>query len=373
MLSNENLAQMQRDRTERARAGLAKGEFKFSSSGSGWQVVNGDGKQYAVTLTTCTCQDFSERGSLGLRCKHIQAAQILFSNSTEALEKTTPAKCRVQSPVQGGNMDTVPMVSRESNTTQINGWIKLYHPSGAQVSLPLPVLSRLTTQQALDVLGSVSEYINVGFLVNAPDLEDGELIDEVNAVARREAKDETPIIDFYSSNMKLLKKFMHVYLNTEQDVAAFEEATGLKLSALPVYDGALAIARDDNKARKYIVSLPHSLKLVWKLSPKWEEWKAAGGEGNEPHKRMLTRYETGLPAVKGEPAPSPVSTALAVTRSYLDGTQVNGDLNEQAAYDAFKKANGKDPASKAALKTWTQANKHLVEFPAPASEKQTAK
>lgn len=348
MLSNENLAQMQRDRTERARAGLAKGEFKFSSFGSGWQVVNGDGKQYAVTLTTCTCQDFSERGSLGLRCKHIQAARILFPNSTE-----------------GGNM--------ESNTTQVNGWIKLYHPSGAQVSLPVPMLSRLTTQQALDVLGSVSEYINVGFLVNAPDLEDGDLIEEVNAVARREAKDETPIIDFYSSNMKLLKKFMHVYLNTEQDVAAFEDATGLKLSALPVYDGALAIARDDNKARKYIVSLPRPLKLVWKLSPKWDEWKAAGGEGNEPHKRMLARYETGLPAVKGEAVPAPVPTALAVTRSYLDGTQVNGDLNEQAAYDAFKKANGKGPASKAALKTWTQANEHLVEFPAPLPEKQPAK
>lgn len=270
-------------------------------------------------------------------------------------------------------MDTVPMVSRESNTTQVTGWIKLYHPSGAQVSLPVPLLSRLTTQQALDVLGSVSEYINVGFLVNAPDLENGELIEEVNAVARREAKDETPIIDFYSSNMKLLKKFMHVYLNTEQDVAAFEEASGLKLAALPVYDGALAIARDDNKARKYIVSLPRPIKLVWKLSPKWEEWKAAGGEANEPHKRMLVRYETGLPAVKGEALPAPVSTALAVTRSYLDGTQVNDDLNEQAAYDAFKKANGKDPTSKVALKTWTQANKHLVEFPTPASEKHATK
>ena len=54
-------------------------------------------------------------------------------------------------------MDTVPMISRESNTTQVTGWIKLYHPSGAQVSLPVPLLARLTTQQAMDVLGSVSE------------------------------------------------------------------------------------------------------------------------------------------------------------------------------------------------------------------------
>jgi hypothetical protein len=345
MLSNQSLVQMQQERTERARAGLAKGEFKFSSANSGWLVVNGDGKQYAVSLTTCTCQDFTDRAAaLSLRCKHIEAAHILFLT-----------------PIFGGNM--------ENSTTPVTGWIKLYHPSGAQVTLPVPMLARVSTEQALDLLGSVSEYLNAGFLVNAPGLEDGELAEDVNAVARREAKDETPIIDFYSSNTKLLKKFMHVYMNAEQDVTAFEDATGIQVSALPVYEGALAIARDDNKARKYIVNLPRPLRLVWKLSPKWEEWKASGGEGNEPHKRMLVRYETGAPA----PAPSQVSTALTVTRSYLDGTHVNGDLNEQAAYDAFKKANGKDPASKTTLKTWTQANKHLVEFPAQAPEKQTTK
>ena len=343
MLSNQSLVQMQQERTERARAGLTKGEFKFSSADSGWQVVNGDGKQYAVSLSTCTCQDFTDRAAaLGLRCKHIEAAHILFST-----------------PISGGYM--------ENNATQVTGWIKLYHPSGAQVTLPVPMLARVSTEQALDLLGSVSEYLNAGFLVNAPGLEDGELAEEVNAVARREAKDETPIIDFYSSNTKLLKKFMHVYMNAEQDVTAFEDAAGIQVSALPVYEGALAIARDDNKARKYIVNLPRPLRLIWKLSPKWEEWKASGGEGNEPHKRMLVRYETGASA----PAPSTVSTALAANRSYLDGTHVNGDLNEQAAYDAFKKANGKDPASKITLKTWTQANKHLVEFPAP--EKLTAK
>ena len=345
MLSNQSLDQMQQERTERARAGLAKGEFKFSSAETGWLVVNGDGKQYAVSLTTCTCQDFTDRAAaLSLRCKHIEAAHILFST-----------------PIYGGNM--------ENTATQVTGWIKLYHPSGAQVTLPVPMLARVSTEQALDLLGSVSEYLNAGFLVNAPGLGDGELAEEVNAVARREAKDETPIIDFYSSNTKLLKKFMHVYMNAEQDVTAFEDATGIQVSALPVYEGALAIARDDNKARKYIVNLPRPLRLVWKLSPKWEEWKASGGEGNEPHKRMLVRYEAGALA----PASSPVSTALAATRSYLDGTHVNGDLNEQAAYDAFKKANGKDPASKIILKTWTQANKHLVEFLAPAPEKQTAK
>jgi single-strand DNA-binding protein len=84
MLSPSVIAQMQQERTGRARAGLAKGEFKFSAAGQGWQVVNGDGKQYSVTLTTCSCQDFADRGpTLGLRCKHIEAARILFPANME--------------------------------------------------------------------------------------------------------------------------------------------------------------------------------------------------------------------------------------------------------------------------------------------------
>ena len=82
MLSQDVIAQMQQERTGRARAGLAKGEFKFSTAGQGWQVVNGEGKQYSVTLATCTCQDFADRSpTLGLRCKHIEAARILFPDS----------------------------------------------------------------------------------------------------------------------------------------------------------------------------------------------------------------------------------------------------------------------------------------------------
>ncbi len=82
MLSSEVIAQMQQERTGRARAALAKGEFKFSATEQGWQVANGDGKQYSVTLATCSCQDFADRGpTLGLRCKHIEAARILFPAS----------------------------------------------------------------------------------------------------------------------------------------------------------------------------------------------------------------------------------------------------------------------------------------------------
>ncbi len=242
------------------------------------------------------------------------------------------------------------------SNTQVTGWTKLFHPAGAQVSLPVP-LEPLSADQARAMFNSVAALIDAGFTVTAPGLEEGELAEEVNAVSLRNAKDNTPIVDFYSANTKLLKKFMHLYLNNEQDVADFEAATGLHLAGLTVYDGSLAIARDDNKAGKYITPLPRPIKLVWKLSPKWEEWKATGAEGQEPHKRLLVRYESGKPVVK------PSTGAAAQVRRYLDGTSVNGDVNEQVAFDAYCKHNGSQAAqSKEVMRTWVKANPSLVTF-----------
>jgi len=221
------------------------------------------------------------------------------------------------------------------------------------------MLARLSAEQAVEMLASVSAYLDAGFLVSAPGLEDGELVEEISAVARREAKDETAIIDFYSSNTKLLKKFMHAYLNNEQDLAAFEAATGLKVDSLAVYDGALAIARDDNKAGKYVVNLPRPIKIIWKLSPKWEEWKAAGGEGNEPHKRLLVRYDTGtsIPVV-AEGAP--------IIRKYADGSDANPAA--YTIYDAYLNQRKAAPLSAEGLKAWyaNPANKVLVKLPTAA-------
>jgi len=347
MLAQADITQMQQDRSDRARAGLAHGDFKFTATETGWliaaqQHINGDGKQYAVTLTTCTCQDFTQRGQrLGFTCKHIEAARILFSRIAKQF-------------VPGGQMDS---------NTQVTGWTKLFHPAGAQVSLrfaqQIVPLEPLSADQARAMFNSVAALIDAGFLVSMPGLEDGEMAEEVSAVSLRNAKDDTPIIDFYSANTKLLKKFMHLYLNNEQDVADFEAATGLHLAGLTVYDGSLAIARDDNKAGKYIAPLPRPVKLVWKLSPKWEEWKAAGGEGQEPHKRLLVRYESSKSTVK------PPTGSLV--RRYLDGSTVNGDVNEQIAFDAYCKHNSSQAAqSKEIMRAWVKANPGLVTFPASA-------
>jgi hypothetical protein len=244
----------------------------------------------------------------------------------------------------------------------MSGWVTLFHPCGAQVTLPLPVIEHLSAdERAAAAMMMVTAYLGTGFLVSAPGLEDGETAEEISAVARREAKDETTIIDFYSSNLNLKKKFMHVYLNNEQDLAAFEEAAGLKVDAITAYDGALAIARDDNKAGKYLVSLPRPIKLVWKLSPKWEEWKAAGVEGNEPHKRMLVRYDAGTQAQVV--TKSSQTDPTLIIRRYADSSDANPAA--YAIYDAYLGQRKIAPLSAEGLKAWysNPANKALVRLP----------
>lgn len=187
----------------------------------------------------------------------------------------------------------------EKNET---GWVKLYSPHGALITFPLSMTEPIGVENARLVMLSVDNLITAGFTANISGLEEGELMEELSAVARREGSDEnrTPIIDFYSANTRLTKKILHAYLNTPDDVKAFEDATGLKLDMITVYDGKIAIDRTDRNASKYIKALPRVIKAVYKISPRWEQWKAAGGEGQEPHKKLLVRYEVNR---KAEPSP----------------------------------------------------------------------
>ena len=141
MLSETAITQMQQERTERARAGLAKGDFKFSAAGQGWRMVNGDGKEFSVSLTTCTCQDFADRGpKLGLRCKHIEAARILFPASpdgqpvhTQTPEKSIPTQAPDKNiPAQGGNtmyLGNLPIIGHLGRDPEMR-----FTPSGKPVT-----------------------------------------------------------------------------------------------------------------------------------------------------------------------------------------------------------------------------------------------
>jgi hypothetical protein len=89
-----------------------------------------------------------------------------------------------------------------------------------------------------------------------------------------------------------------MYLNTADDVADFEAATGVKLAQIPLYNGDNAIERGKGKDN-FVVNLPAPARLVWKPNPRWE------GENDKKNpKRVFVRWFDLRPA---QPAIDPAT------------------------------------------------------------------
>jgi hypothetical protein len=276
----------------------------------------------------------------------------------------------------------------DNNPSSVNGWVKLYHPCGVQVTLPIPSQNPITPEMAAGMLASVGSLVSAGWLPNLPNLEDGEQEHEIGAVLRcvqiNDDESETPIIDLFPANERLKYKVLRVYLNTAEDVKAFEKTCGVNLADLPLYESNAGIKRGENARldQKYIIPLKHPVKVVSKANPLWE------GEEDKKHlKRLLTRW--GLPAshplpalpepqtettsVVGDDNGNPETSALCAIcrvtlpkhdpqcaqfqeqvgrREYGDGGRVNGNPSERTAYDAYIKAHNQLPTNIQALRDW---------------------
>jgi len=180
--------------------------------------------------------------------------------------------------------------------------VSLYHPTGAKVSVPLAVGIEMTLENASLIMRSIDNLIDAGFTVNLPGLEDGEMFEQIAFVVHREkANDDgtvTPIVDLYSQAGTFRQ--LGMYLNSPDDVAAFEQACGVSLLKLPLYEGSAPIERgkNSNLDKKYLTLLAAAPKVIYKLNPKWE------GENDKKHsKRMFVRWEsTRVAAVQADPA-----------------------------------------------------------------------
>ncbi len=270
----------QETRTARALAGIAGRAITVKQTGTNiWLVRNGDGGEYIVvraenalrhaqdTDWACDCPDFTHHcRSRGLRCKHIEAVRL------------TPATAIQHS--QGEKQ----MDNQQSQC----GWVKLYHPGGVQVTLPVPTGEPVTPEMAGLMFNSVSAYLSAGFAVNLPGVEEGEQVEDIRHVVRRakvnDDGSETPVVDLYAERANF--RILGVYLNTETDIQAFESACGVRLKDLPLYEGDNSIERGKGpKTDKYVTTLPQNAKAIFKANSKWE-----GAEDKKHTKRLFIRW-----------------------------------------------------------------------------------
>jgi hypothetical protein len=277
-----NIPTEQLKRQHSADIAMAHRQWTILDRRGGWQVKTPTNLYTIIPKPErliCSCPDNHRYGALGVECKHICGLRIYLE------EGGAPRK---QKSIQKGD------VRMNTDFLKENGWVKLFHPSSAQVTIPLRLDKPILVVEAQALMESVTSLLQAGFSVDAPGLEDGEHVEEIGFVVRRTKANadgtETPVVDLYPArgNFRLLGK----YLNNEADIQAFEVACSLNLNSLPLYEGDNSVERGKNpKLDKYVVALKHPVKVIWKLNPKY-----AGENDKKSSKRLFVRWD-GLPAI----------------------------------------------------------------------------
>lgn len=199
----------------------------------------------------------------------------------------------------------------EDNNT---GWVKLFHSSGAQVTIPLSLDNPITSEQATALNQSVTTLIAAGLSVSPESLELGEQIIDISAVVRRSKTEgdgsDTPVLDLYfpRGNFRWVSK----YVNSPDDIAAFEAATGLKLSALPVFDGnPIELGKKPKVDERFVIHMKAPAKLVWKPNQRYE-----GPEDKKNPKRLFVRWASQAPTNgNSKPTAAPKNDTEAETKA----------------------------------------------------------
>jgi hypothetical protein len=116
----------------------------------------------------------------------------------------------------------------------------------------------------------------------------------------------TNVVAVYSTNPALTWKVMHKYLNEDADQVAFEKASGVRLTDLPVYPGGDYPERGKaSSTDKFIVKVPRPFFVVWKSNPKHVPAPPEGVKdtrsATQKTTKLFVRWETSGKAAPAEP------------------------------------------------------------------------
>lgn len=192
-------------------------------------------------------------------------------------------------------------------------WIKAFSADGYQLGITLEV-------DPANVGASVAQYLAslkaAGLTPRELGIEEGEQVEACSAISRRSKANKdgttTPIIDLFVGELEY--KTLSVYLNTDEDVAAFESAFGIALRELPEYDSEAAVKRTDTaRFSKYARRPVKPVRFVHEKNPAY-----TGAEGEMKPKRRFVRWMSEASPQRPTPAPQPLTVVQggkAATRS----------------------------------------------------------
>lgn len=216
---------------------------------------------------------------------------------------------------------------------QPTAWVRAYRADGWQVNFTLVL-------DPADLAGSANTQIAAlaagGFTPNAPGVPDGGNVEMIGWVSRRiqinsDERPDTPIIDLFLDNEGWNGRMVGIYLNTPEEVAAFEHACGIKMTALPLYDSAIPAKRDDPRSSKYVVRLPRPTAAFIGENPRWE-----GAEDKKNQKRKFFGWKD-APVAPAQPANVVDAISPANEFDVLDAAGLPSANDGAPVPEAFKK------------------------------------
>lgn len=212
----------------------------------------------------------------------------------------------------------------EANTI----WIQLYTPGGAKLGVTLGFADGKFTETLPDVALIDAMIAEKGYLVTQPGLEPGEDAIEIGYVCRYIKFDEKNNRDvshvaFYATHDGLVNRWVHHYMDTSDDIAAFENATGLVLDKIPAWDGDTHPAKNAPKAIRAgaIVKLAKPIRIARETY--------TNKDGEPRHK--LKRYVDTIGSSK--PAPTQPSTPASGNAGNGASGKQSVDANKMQAPD----------------------------------------
>lgn len=185
------------------------------------------------------------------------------------------------------------------------GWVKLYTAQGVLVTIPV-------TEQPMDyaaMLANVGKMLDAGFYALAPGLEVGEEKQVVGWVVRGAVEGQNGEVSdkiiVYSDREEMKFAILVVYLDTPEDVADFEYASGLKLNDLKVYIGKDKPERGASRMHEqFFVKPAKPLSVVSAPNPKFKQSECDAAKAKnqvyKPAKMRFIRW--------GEQRPKPDAT-----------------------------------------------------------------
>lgn len=215
----------------------------------------------------------------------------------------------------------------EQQTNEPTFWFTGYLPNGFKCSFTMPVNMDTAFEQAM---AFTNMLMAKGFSQHEPGLVAGEQREAVGWVTRRSKLNDdgtkTPLVDVYIDNDKLTYKFISVYLNTPDEIAAFENASGLKIDAMPVWVSA-HLERGNPETDSYIVRVSRPFSVITEANQHYNP-EEPDIKKRKP-KRLFVRWEA--------------ANILPLDNSVKNGTQSSQD----ALFSDLPSINGSVPQTTA--------------------------